>query len=177
TGDNFEPRLLVTSLIDLVKDKSVDAIGLNVGAIHALWTLHGVGALDGSYPEAVDAVKSALKHPSAGVRRNAIQVLPDDGAATAILKTGVLKDTDLRVRMAALLRLADCPPSPSVAAALVDILRQNAVREDRGLTDAWTIAAAVHAEHFLATLAQRWGAPLTGEQASLAGRGARDLGR
>ncbi|MCA9149513.1 MAG: ThuA domain-containing protein, partial [Planctomycetales bacterium] len=28
-------------LIELVQDTSVDAIGLNVGAIHALWTLHG----------------------------------------------------------------------------------------------------------------------------------------
>ena len=58
------------------QDQSVDAIGLNAGAIHALWTLHGLGALDGSNPDATAAAVAALKHPSAGVRRNAVQVLP-----------------------------------------------------------------------------------------------------
>ncbi len=29
--------------IALVENKSVDAIDLNVGAIHALWTMHGLG--------------------------------------------------------------------------------------------------------------------------------------
>ncbi len=33
----------------------LDAIGLDAGAIHALWTLHGLGALDGSHPEATAA--------------------------------------------------------------------------------------------------------------------------
>ena len=57
-GDGTPQRLLVErgqtdvvpQLIELASDKSVDAIGLNVGAIHALWTLHGLGALDGSNP-------------------------------------------------------------------------------------------------------------------------------
>ena len=38
---------VVPALVGLVKDRSVDAIGLNPGAIHALWTLHGLGVLDG----------------------------------------------------------------------------------------------------------------------------------
>ena len=33
---------VVPALIKLVEDKTVDEIGLNVGAIHALWTLHGL---------------------------------------------------------------------------------------------------------------------------------------
>ena len=37
----FEPR------------ECVDEIGLNVGAIHALWTLKGLGALDGTNAEAL----------------------------------------------------------------------------------------------------------------------------
>ncbi|HEX8201833.1 MAG TPA: PVC-type heme-binding CxxCH protein, partial [Isosphaeraceae bacterium] len=35
---------VVPALIRLVQDWSVDAIGLNPAAIHALWTLHGLGA-------------------------------------------------------------------------------------------------------------------------------------
>ena len=69
---------VVPDLIKLVADTSVDPIGLNPGAIHALWTLHGLGAIAESSPAAADAVVAALGHPSAGVRRNAIQVLPRD---------------------------------------------------------------------------------------------------
>ncbi len=39
---------VVPALIERLSDRSIDAIGLNVGAIHALWTLQGLGALDGS---------------------------------------------------------------------------------------------------------------------------------
>src|SRR5207249_9296133 len=47
---------VVPALIELVKDRSVDKIGLNPGVIHALWTLHGLGAVDGSNEEAIAAV-------------------------------------------------------------------------------------------------------------------------
>ncbi|MGL4551871.1 MAG: PVC-type heme-binding CxxCH protein, partial [Gemmataceae bacterium] len=60
---------VVEELLKLVADRSVDEIGLNVGAIHALWTLHGLKAIDAR-------VHPALSHPSAGVRRNAALVLP-----------------------------------------------------------------------------------------------------
>src|SRR5262249_13606291 len=43
---------VVPGLLELARDPGVDDIGLNVGAIHALWTLHGLGALDGSNPAA-----------------------------------------------------------------------------------------------------------------------------
>jgi len=62
-------RTVVPELCDLVRDQSVDEIGLNTAAIHALWTLQGLGALDGSDANATDTAVGALKHPSAGVRR------------------------------------------------------------------------------------------------------------
>ena len=67
---------VVPALIERLRDRSVDAIGLDAGAIHAMWAMHGLGALDGSNAQATDAVVAALAHPSAGVRRNALQVLP-----------------------------------------------------------------------------------------------------
>src|SRR5437867_1095824 len=59
-------RLLVTrgqkdvvpALCELVRDKRVDEIGLNPAAIHALWTLHGLGVL-----EAPDEMASASPSP------------------------------------------------------------------------------------------------------------------
>ena len=75
-------RLLVTrgqkdvvpALSELVRDKSVDEISLNPAAIHALWTLHGLGALDGSDSHADDAALAAdefrhLDGPRAGQGR------------------------------------------------------------------------------------------------------------
>src|SRR5205807_2348653 len=82
-------------------------IGLNAGVIHALWTLHGLGALDGKNEKALAAVVAALGHKSAGVRRNAVAVLPrDTKTAKTTLESGVLGDPDLNVRLAALLALA-----------------------------------------------------------------------
>ncbi len=67
---------VVPDLITLVNDQGIDQIGLNVAAIHALWTLHGLGAMGDVDSTAVKAAYGALKHPSAGVRLNAVQVLP-----------------------------------------------------------------------------------------------------
>ena len=74
---------VIPALCDLVRDNSVDEIGLNPAAIHALWTLKGLGAFDGKKPAAkvAAALTSAMIHPSVGVRRAAIMVSPRDEAA------------------------------------------------------------------------------------------------
>src|SRR5262249_17669942 len=61
-------RDVVPALTTLARDMSVDAIGLNPAAIHALWALHGLGALDAERPDAAasGAAASGLRHPSAG---------------------------------------------------------------------------------------------------------------
>ncbi len=53
---------VVDALVALTREPAVDPIGLNVGAIHALWTLHGLGQLDGSNATATAAAFAALKH-------------------------------------------------------------------------------------------------------------------
>src|SRR5262249_35691585 len=127
---------VVPDLIELARDDSVDGIGLNAGAIHALWTLHGLGVLDGSQPAALGAAIAALRHPSAGVRRNAVQVLPrNERSASAILAAGLLQDPDAQVRLAALLGLADQPASDEVAAGLVVALWNGVARNDHWLAD------------------------------------------
>src|SRR5262249_27650354 len=107
-------RDVVPALVQLARDQTGDAIGLNVGFVLALWTLHGLGALDGSSPEAMAVATAALRHPSAGVRRNAVQVLPRSAeAVAAILDAGLTRDADAQVCLAALLALADRPPAPA----------------------------------------------------------------
>ncbi len=142
---------VVPALVELVSDASVDAIGLNVGAIHALWTLNGLNAVDQPAPTA--AVTSALKHPSAGVRRNAVQVLPrNEQSASSILNANLLKDPDAQVRLAALMSLAELPASDKVASALVDRLLDGLARSDRWLADASTAVAARNDLSFLKAL-------------------------
>jgi putative membrane-bound dehydrogenase-like protein len=145
---------VVPALVALVGDPKTDAVGLNPGAIHALWTLHGLGALDGSEPKANLAVIEALKHRSPGVRRNAVLVLPaTPHAADAILGSGLLDDPDPHVRLAALLALADMQAHPRAGAAIAEMMLRPENINDRWLPDAITSAAAAHDRFFLKAIA------------------------
>ncbi len=147
---------VVPALVEKAGDRAVDAIGLNVGAIHALWTLQGLGALNGGDEVATTAVEKALGHPSAGVRRNAVQVLPrSERSVRAILAAGLLKDDDAQVRLAALLALADQPASPDAANAIAVALRGGAIGRDPWLGDAVTAAAARNDLAFLKAIAAK----------------------
>ena len=140
---------VVPALIDLVHEPGVDAISLNVGAIHALWTLHGLGLLDGQNDAATAAATAALGHKSPGVRRNALQVLPHKDAAKAILDGKLLNDPDTQVRLAALLALAETPPNAEAAAAILAMLDRPENAGDRWIPDAAVSAAAAHDLPFL----------------------------
>jgi len=147
---------VVPALVELVNDQSVDEIGLNTAAIHALQTLRGLGALDGSNAPALAAVAKACNHPSAGVRRNAIQVLPLTADANRSLVEARLDPReDPQVRLAALLALADAPAAPGSAPRVLDALVQNAAAGDAWIMDAATAAAARNALALLSEACRR----------------------
>ena len=154
------------SLVKLVDDRTVDAIGLNVGVIHALWTLEGLGLLtqpdssvsgltsefaNNSYKEqAHQAVIGALSHPSAGVRRVAAGVLPKTcSAIQGLLDADLMTDRDRHVRLAALLAISDCKAKqihsdPLASARDADRLCDQiantlvaALRDPNNLADRW----------------------------------------
>jgi hypothetical protein len=136
-------KSLVDALIPLVADTSVDELGLNPGALHALWTLHGLGAIQPSNPAVLRTAIAALRHPAAAVRRAAIMVLPPSAASvTAVVQSKLLKDADAQVRLAALLALADGPSSDLAAKEIFEALQDSANSEDRWIPDAATAAAA-----------------------------------
>ena len=142
---------VVPALIALVEDRSVDEIGLNVGAIHALWTLHGLGQLDGRNAQALGVARGALRHPSGGVRRNAVQVLPKEPATVeAILEANLLGDPDPQVRLAALSVLAELPASERAGRTIFALLQQPSNMQDQWIREAAALAAAVHSQGFLA---------------------------
>ncbi len=145
---------VVPALSRLAADRKVDEIGLNTAAIHALWTMHGIGAMDGSVPAATGAALGALGHPSAGVRRTALKVAPrTDTSSRAIIKAGSLRDPAGQVRLAAFLALAEMPPSKDAAAAIAAAINLPANSGDRWIPDAATSAAARHDIHFLQAVA------------------------
>lgn len=145
-------RDIVPALLALVEDRSTDAIGLNVGANHALWTLAGLGALDDARTAPFRTAVAALRHPAAGVRRNAATVLPrHEAGRDALLASGALEDPDGQVRLATLLALAEMPPSDAAGAAVFGALNTESLATDKWLNDGATAAGARHAEGFLRT--------------------------
>ncbi len=153
-------RDVVPDLLALVENHDVDAVGLNVAAIHALWTLHGLGACDGSDPAVTQALTRALQHPSAGVRRNAVQVLPPTAqSVAAILNADLLQDTDAQVRLLTLLSIADLPSSDEVGPALVNVMKHPDNQRDKWIPDAVVSAAARNSPSFLESVAAGGQAP------------------
>jgi putative membrane-bound dehydrogenase-like protein len=145
---------VIPELLKLVKDQSVDAIGLNTAAIHALATLPAVSAVGGDTEETRVALE-ALRHPSPGVRRMAASVLPGTPASQeALSDSGALRDPDPQVRLAALLKLSEGLPSPFIGSRLATLLIE-APPTDRWLADALTSAAARHDQGFLKGIAAR----------------------
>ncbi|HET6883828.1 MAG TPA: PVC-type heme-binding CxxCH protein [Pirellulales bacterium] len=146
---------VVPQLIDFIMNPDVDELGLNTAAIHALWTLKGLAAVEDQNSPANAVAVGALVHPSAGVRRNAAAVVPATGeTTTAILHAGLLNDTDAQVRLAALLALAETPADPQVGQAIAAMLTLPENLFDKWLPDAVTAAAAKHDLAFLDAVAR-----------------------
>jgi len=143
-------RDVTLQLCKLVTGTMTDELGLNVGAIHALWTLKGLGAIEAGDGDVLTTVFAALRHPSAGVRRNALQVLPPSTDSThAILASEVLRDASPQVQLAALLALADQAESSEAGTALSEVAGRVT---DPWLNDAITCAAAKHHQSFLTSI-------------------------
>ncbi len=143
------------SLIKLLNNQKTDEIGLNVGAIHAIWTLHGLGLLNGTNQPALVALRGALSHPSRGVRRNAIQAMPSSTDSTqTVLTQNLINDDDAQVRLAALLALCDLPAVEQTGQALVAMWKKQVHYQDRWMPDAFIAAASANDASFLRAVAR-----------------------
>ncbi|GAA4447630.1 hypothetical protein GCM10023091_42890 [Ravibacter arvi] len=136
---------VVPELISLVSDRSVDAVGLNTGVIHALWTLHGLGEIKNENPAVFRAVLSALRHPSAAVRKNAVQVLPKNPeTGSALISQKLLNDPDKLVVLNTLLAFSEIPLTRAIENAISTRLSQASEVEDRWLPEAFAVALNAH---------------------------------
>ena len=159
---------VLPGLYELVEDEHVDELGLNTAAIHAIWTIHGLGALDGSHVKALSVVRDALYHPSAGVKRAALMTLPrtnqllDDILAAGLLPDSAVPDgmsytvgynlmdaADAQVRLAALLAVADLPDSDHAGKAVAEMLSVPENVNDEGIRTAAMAAGLQHSAAFM----------------------------
>jgi putative membrane-bound dehydrogenase-like protein len=155
-----EDKSVLHRLAMLASDPSLDETGNNPAAVHALWTMQGLGAFEGETPDPriwSELAMEALGHPAAAVRKAALGVLPPNlDSLQSILTRGILSDPDPRVRRQALLALSDLPSLAAVGKNLIEIF--NDLRDSKDLKDPWlataaTIAAARHDAAFLQAVA------------------------
>ena len=125
---------LAPALRELVVKSSAD-----VAAIHALWSLHGLGALDAVTHQ------SALLSASPELRRNAIRALGADAAAQKLFfGAGVVADKAPATRLAAFVKLADFPTTPEVQTLVRQLAADQAVKSDEWLNEASRLLAKKH---------------------------------
>jgi uncharacterized protein len=140
---------VVPSLVKLVEDKSVDEIGLNVGAIHALWVMNGLKGF-GDELHAAAGYLAAIGHPSAGVRRGARMAMLGQSERKPAAEIHERAETDPSVRLAALLAVADAEDVSDIGHRLYLWIAEDAsMTSDRWLVDAAVAAGARHALMFL----------------------------
>jgi len=102
-----------------------------VAALHALWTLHGLGSLG------EDEHRKALLSTSAELRRNAVRALgADDAGRRLFFGSGVVADKDPAVRLAAFVKLSEFPTSPEIQTLVRGLASDPSVKSDEWLAGA-----------------------------------------
>ena len=111
----------------------------DVGAVHALWSLQGLGELDAATHQA------ALLSADEALRRNAIRALGVDEAAQKLFfGSGVVAAKDPATRLAAFVKLADLPSTPEVQTLVRQLATDPAVKADEWLNEAARLLAKKH---------------------------------
>ena len=145
---------VVPALIELTKDQSLDEIGINPTVIHALRTLEGLGVLN--EPSVQQALYASLTHPCAGVRKNAVQILPrNTQSVKELLQKNLLNDKEPLVVLNTLLALSEMPLIPESEAALMTRLEQSNETNDRWLPDAFASVLTSNNQFLLKKLVKK----------------------
>jgi cytochrome c553 len=109
------------------------------GAIHALWSLEGLGALD------KDTHQSALLDKDPALRRNAVRALPANEVGRQLFfGSGVIQDPDLITREVAFVKLAEFPTIPEIKTVVTQLPSVAANTNDAFLNDALTLLGRIH---------------------------------
>jgi putative membrane-bound dehydrogenase-like protein len=109
------------------------------GAIHALWSLEGIGALD------KDTHQAALLDKDAALRRNAIRALPaNETGRQLFFSSPVIQDPDLLTCQAAFVKLAEFSTIPEIKTVVAQLPRIPVNSSDSFLNDTITLLGRIH---------------------------------
>lgn len=109
------------------------------GAIHALWSLEGLNALD------KDTHQKALLDKDPAVRRNAVRALPASEAGRQLFfSSAVIQDPDLLTRQTAFVKLAEFSTIPQIQTVVAQLPRTTINNEDPFLADTLTLLGRIH---------------------------------
>ena len=130
----FAQRLLVegknTAAVEGLK-KLATANDGTIGALHAVWTLQGLNALDDA------TFNAALLAKDARLRRNAVRALKADEAGQKLyFGSGVVSDPDAVTRLAALVKLAEFPTTPEIQTLVKSLAVDGSIQKDEWLREA-----------------------------------------
>ncbi len=127
---------LIPELIKLAQSESTDASGLNAPALHALWTLNGLGAL-GQNP---GLLTKSLTANSYAVQRAALALLPNSKEGSTLLAaSGVLKSSDKQLLLAAILRAGELPEASALHSQIENLAKTGEITADKWLNAALKI--------------------------------------
>jgi len=111
------------------------------GAIHALWALQGLGALDR------DLHRGALLAKDPALRRNAVRAVESSEAGSKLFfESAVVNDPDLQTRLAAFVKLAQFPTTPAIKTVVAQLRKdpKNAADEWLGSANAGLMLVRAH---------------------------------
>ena len=135
-------RLLVEGQLTTAAEPLKKLLAANdgsVAALHALWTLQGIGALDEA------TLNAALLAKDGRLRRNAVRALSADAAGQKrYFGSGVVSDADLVTRLAALVKLAEFPTTPEIQTLVKKLAVDGPNQADEWLREATRLLMSKH---------------------------------
>jgi len=121
---------LASALIELAE---LDELESNT-SIHVLWTLKGLGALNGENAAASALITKGLKSKSEGVQRASLSLLPITEAGSGLLiNSDLLRDENLRIRLAAILLASELPETDELYKIIKGISNEMVNTQDKWL--------------------------------------------
>lgn len=157
-------KSILPQLRKVASGTSFDRAGLNPSAIHALWSMQGLGAFDVTIPKvdetSLHLLRASLGHPSAGVRKAAIQIYPRTEAMVEHFdQARVFQDSDLRLRLAAILALSEIRSNDLAGQILYNMTSDSLNVSDHWVSKAIQMASTKHRNGFVKAYRTDGGVP------------------
>jgi len=132
-------RLIVeNNLQDLIPQLMDLATNQSIVAMHALWTLNGLNALNNDLGNEI--IENSLKNKSVAAQKTAIALLPDNEKGSDLLvSSGLLEHENLHLRLAAILKSTELPETDKLAKKIDEISNDPQNKKDKWLKAALNI--------------------------------------